>query len=116
MSDRNEQNEYYQYYGSFPYKSYDQILAEKRRKRRYKRGLFGMLVLFCFLALALVSISVLVGRREEAAEEDARRAETAQPGNAQVQTPSAGSTDDFSLSEGGAQTQSGVVYRDVSKI
>lgn len=116
MSDRNEQNEYYQYYGSFPYKSYDQILAEKRRKRRYKRGLFGMLVLFCFLALALVSISVLVGRREEAAEEDARRAETAQPGNAQVQTPSVGSTDDFSLSEGGAQTQSGVVYRDVSKI
>lgn len=116
MSDRNEQNEYYQYYGSFPYKSYDQILAEKRRKRRYKRGLFGMLVLFCFLALALVSISVLVGRREEAAEEDARRAETAQPGNAQVQTPSAGSTDDFSLSEGGAQAQSGVVYRDVSKI
>lgn len=116
MSKPNEQSDYDRYYGSFPYKSYEEILAEKRRKRRYRRGLFGLLTLTCFFTFALVGITLLYRTLEQDTKEPVRLAGGGTTGALGAQTPQGGAVDDFSLPETQKQASSGVVYHDVSDI
>ena len=63
MNDDRNQTEYTQFYGGFPYKSYDQILAEKRWRNRYRCGCFVLIfIIFAGLALltALIKYSAIV--------------------------------------------------------
>ena len=57
---RNEQNGKNEYYDYFPYKSYEELNAEKRRNA-VRRGLGAMGALFLLLVAVVVGIGLLVG-------------------------------------------------------
>lgn len=68
MRDHQDKTEYTQFYESFPYKSYDQILAQKRRRSWYRRGC-AVLALVFFAGIAFVSILIFLSTREVGGEE-----------------------------------------------
>ena len=95
MNDDRNQTEYTQFYGGFPYKSYDQILAEKRWRNRYRCGCFVLVLIIC-AGLALLTALILFSTRSIREEEDA---------------PDGSSQDGVTVQS--ADGDSGIVVRDV---
>ena len=96
MNDDRNQTEYTQFYGGFPYKSYDQILAEKRWRNRYRCGCF-VLIFIIFAGLALLTALILFSTRSIRDEEGTAPQDTDVDGT---------------LSQGNGE-QAGIVVRDV---
>lgn len=69
MRNGEDKTEYTQFYGAFPYKSYDQILAEKRRHRRYRQGCFVLVLLFA-TGLSLLSVLIIFSTRAMTPDEE----------------------------------------------
>ena len=53
----NEQKEYKIYQEPFPYKTYDEILMEKERRKKVQRGLVVMTGIFLMLCSVVIGIS-----------------------------------------------------------
>ncbi len=75
MRNGGDKTEYTQYYGTFPYKSYDQILAEKRRRRRYRQGCFILLLLFA-TGLSLLAVLIIFSTRAVNPDEEENQADS----------------------------------------
>lgn len=58
----NQQNEYRTYQESFPYKTYDEILMEKERRRKVQHGLVVMTGIFLMLCSVVIGISMIWSR------------------------------------------------------
>ncbi len=100
MHNGQDRTEYTQFYGEFPYKSYDQILAEKRRRRRYRRG-GAVLALICLTGFAFLTALILLSTREVDGGQSAAENDGAQ-GGFLVPEPKAG--------------ESSVIVRDVRSV
>lgn len=58
----NEQKEYKAYQEPFPYKTYDEILMEKERRKKVQRGLVVMTGIFLMLCSVVIGISMVWSR------------------------------------------------------
>ena len=58
----NEQNEYRTYQEPFPYKTYDEILMEKERRKKVQHGLVVMTGIFLMLCSVVIGISMIWSR------------------------------------------------------
>ncbi len=103
MHNGQDKTEYTQFYSSFPYKSYDQLLAEKRRRSRYRRGCFVLCLIFV-TGLTLLAFLILLSTRDVEDGGSGTQDDGAQNG---VFTPSA---------QSGEPSESAVIVRDVRDV
>ena len=59
MQQNNQQDR--QYYEDFRYKSYDEIMQEKRRYRAMRRSMAFAAVFFLALTVLMASVGILIG-------------------------------------------------------
>ena len=117
---RNDNN---QYYDSFPYKSYEEIVAEKNRKRRLRKSIILLGVLFLLSAGVVMAVGLFIGGQplrwlnntgaEPVKQPDSQSAQEQMP-----ETPSMPDGDGgFEMTISGTESgEAAIVVKDVSDI
>jgi len=120
----DNRNDYNQYYDTFPYKSYEEIVAEKNRKRRLRKSIILLGVLFLLSAGIVMAVGIFISGQplrwlSDTGAEPVEKPESQSAQEQMPETPPESNVDegDFEMTINGTEGgEAAIVVKDVSDI